>query len=158
VSTPKSQSIQARLLNYSREHKENHNHTLVRYGIERLMYRLSLSPHAERFVLKGAMLFVLWLKKNHRPTQDLDLLGVGDYSADSLRSVFEEVCTIPAEDDGVEFIKELIAIEEIREAEIYQGLRVKIRGASGSYPLKVGWSKIKLYASPPKYPFAPPCS
>lgn len=137
MSTPRSQSIQGRLLNYSHEHQENHNHTLVRYAIERLMYRLSLSPHAERFVLKGAMLFVLWLEDTHRPTQDLDLLGVGDLSAERLRSIFEEVCTTPAEDDGVEFIKELIEIEEIREAEIYQGLRVKIPGRLGNIRLSV---------------------
>lgn len=57
MSTPRSHSIQARLLNYSRERQVNHSHTLVRYGVERLMYRLSRSPHADRFVLKGAVLF-----------------------------------------------------------------------------------------------------
>ena len=84
MSTSRSHSIQARLLNYSREHQVNHNHTLTRYGIERLMYRLSRSPHSDRFVLKGAMLFVLWLEDLHRPTQDLDLLGA-DLSAPNLK-------------------------------------------------------------------------
>ncbi len=83
------------------------------------------------------MLFVLWLEEDHRPTQDLDLLGIGDFSADSLRTMFEEVCTIPVEDDGVEFIREKIAIEEIREAMIYQGLRVRIPGRLGGIKLNV---------------------
>lgn len=137
MSTSRSHSIQARLLNYSREHQVNHNHTLTRYGIERLMYRLSRSPHADRFVLKGAMLFVLWLEDLHRPTQDLDLLGFGDLSSSSLRSIFEDVCRLPVEDDGLEFSKEGIVIEEIREAEVYQGLRVRIPGRLGNTRLNV---------------------
>ncbi len=137
LTTPKAHSIQAKLLSYSHAHQENHNHTLSRYAIERLMYRLSKSPHADRFVLKGAMLFVLWLDRVHRPTKDLDLLGLGESSADSLRTIFEEVCTLSVEDDGVEFFKELIAIEEIREAEVYQGLRVRITGSLGGIRLNV---------------------
>lgn len=137
MSTSRSHSIQARLLNYSREHQVNHNHTLTRYGIERLMYRLSLSSHADRFVLKGAMLFVLWLEDLHRPTQDLDLLGFGDLSSPNLRSIFEDVCELPVEDDGLEFSKDGIEIEEIREAEVYQGLRVKIPGRLGNTRLNV---------------------
>jgi predicted nucleotidyltransferase component of viral defense system len=137
LSTSRSHSIQARLLNYSREHQVNHNHTLTRYGIERLMYRLSRSPHADRFVLKGAMLFVLWLVDLHRPTQDLDLLGFGDLSSPNLRSIFEDVCEMSVEDDGLEFPKVGIEIEEIREAEVYQGLRVKIPGRLGNTRLNV---------------------
>ncbi len=137
MNTSRSHSIQARLLNYSRAHQVNHNHTLTRYGIERLMYRLSRSPHADRFVLKGAMLFVLWLEDLHRPTQDLDLLGFGDLSSPSLRSIFEDVCEAPVEDDGLEFSKDGIEIEEIREAEVYQGLRVKIPGRLADIRLNV---------------------
>lgn len=137
LSTPKAHSIQAKLLNYSHAHQENHNHTLSRYAIERLMYRLSRSPHADRFVLKGAMLFILWLDEAHRPTKDLDLLGLGEFSADSLRTIFEEVCATAVDDDGIEFLKEQIVIEEIREAEIYQGLRVRITGSLGGIRLNV---------------------
>ena len=137
MSTSRSHSIQARLLNHSRGHQVNHNHTLTRYGIERLMYRLSRSPHADRFVLKGAMLFVLWLEDLHRPTQDLDLLGFGDLSSPNLRSIFEDVCELPVEDDGLEFSKDGIEIEEIREVEVYQGLRVKIPGQLGNTRLNV---------------------
>lgn len=137
MSTPRSHSIQARLLNYSRERQVNHSHTLVRYGVERLMYRLSRSPHADRFILKGAVLFILWLEDAHRPTRDLDLLGLGEFSAENLRGIFGEVCAAPVEDDGAEFLSDGIEIEEIREAESYQGLRVKIPGRLGSIQLNV---------------------
>ena len=53
-------SVRQRLLNRSRETGEDYNLLLTRYGNERLLYRLSVSPHALRFVLKGALLFTAW--------------------------------------------------------------------------------------------------
>jgi hypothetical protein len=50
---------------------------LSEFAIERLLYRLGVSPHAERFVLKGAQLFKLWSDRRQRATWDLDLLGRG---------------------------------------------------------------------------------
>lgn len=137
MSTPRSHSIQARLLNYSRRHQVNHNHTLTRFANERMMYRISVSPYADRFVLKGAMLFVLWLDNLHRPTQDLDLLGFGDLSVTELRKIFSDICEMDAEDDGIEFLRSGIGIEEIREAEVYQGTRIKIPGKLGNIKLTV---------------------
>ncbi len=43
-----------RILNYAKARRENFNFLLFRYGIERLLYRLSISPHADKFILKGA--------------------------------------------------------------------------------------------------------
>jgi hypothetical protein len=48
---------------------------LSRYAAERLLHRLSRSRHAERFVLKGAMMLIVWLGDIIRPTRDVDLLG-----------------------------------------------------------------------------------
>lgn len=70
-------SVKARLQNEATRRGEDFNLLLLRYGIERLLYRLSQSPHADRFLLKGAMLFVVWDEKTHRPTRDLDFLGFG---------------------------------------------------------------------------------
>ncbi|HNY86071.1 MAG TPA: nucleotidyl transferase AbiEii/AbiGii toxin family protein [Candidatus Hydrogenedentes bacterium] len=137
MSPPLSHSIQARLLNYSRARQVNHSHTLARYGVERLLYRLSRSRHADRFVLKGAVLFFLWMENGHRPTRDLDLLGLGDLTAETLREIFEDVCAVPVEDDGADFFSSGIEIEEIREAENYQGLRVAIPGLLGNIHLHV---------------------
>jgi len=70
-------SVRQRLLNLSKERKEPFDLVLVHYAIERLLYRLSRSRHAERFLLKGAMLFAVWSKGTHRPTRDVDFLGFG---------------------------------------------------------------------------------
>jgi hypothetical protein len=71
-------SARARLTQRARERNENVQLAPTRYAIERLLYRLSLSPHREQFVLKGAMLFSLWAPTPYRATGDLDLLGFGD--------------------------------------------------------------------------------
>ena len=49
-------SVKARLLALARRRDESFNLLVVRFGIERLLYRLSVSPHADRFLLKGAVL------------------------------------------------------------------------------------------------------
>ena len=73
-------SVRQRLLTLSERRKEPYDLVLVRYGIERLLYRLSRSPHAEKFLLKGAMLFAIWSDGTHRPTRDVDLLGFGPHA------------------------------------------------------------------------------
>ena len=69
-------SVRARLLNRARETKQDFNLVLTRYAIERLLYRVSLSTHANNLLLKGALLFDLWFDIPHRPTRDIDLQRV----------------------------------------------------------------------------------
>jgi len=83
--------IRQRLLNLSRERNEVFNVVLMRYALERLLYRLARSGHAEDFVLKGAMLFTAWTEKLHRPTKDLDLLGHGNDSGEHLKALFQKM-------------------------------------------------------------------
>jgi predicted nucleotidyltransferase component of viral defense system len=70
-------SVQTRLVERSRELGVEHQLTLARFGGERLLYRLSKSEFADRFILKGAALLLLWLGEVIRPTKDVDLLGFG---------------------------------------------------------------------------------
>lgn len=81
-------SVRLRLLNLSRRSGEDFQRLLTRYAVERFLDRLSRSEHAPRFVLKGALLFALWTGEFHRPTRDVDLLGLGDSSAEGLAEVF----------------------------------------------------------------------
>ena len=64
-------SVLARLKNISKEQNFNFNILLFRYGIERFLYRLSVSPYSSRFVLKGASLFTVWLGPSYRVTKIL---------------------------------------------------------------------------------------
>jgi hypothetical protein len=64
-------SVQQRLLNKSREDGGDYQNLLTRFALERYLYRLGLSRHQEKFILKGAMLFPLWGGESHRPTRDI---------------------------------------------------------------------------------------
>ena len=98
---------------------------LTRYVLERLLYRLSTSKHRERFVLKGAMLLTTWLNNPLRPTRDLDLLGFGDSEPDAIIAAFKEICAVKA-NDAVTFDIDSIEVDDIRGAQEYGGVRVKM--------------------------------
>jgi len=85
-----SASVRQRLLNLAHARGQPMELLLTRYVLERLLYRLSLSPHRERFVLKGAMLLAVWFDEPHRATRDVDLLGFGDAAEDALLATFRE--------------------------------------------------------------------
>ena len=51
-------SIRDRLLNIARANQEDFQSVLIRYAIERLLYRVYQSQYRDKFVLKGAMLFL----------------------------------------------------------------------------------------------------
>jgi len=90
-------SVRARLLNLAKTRGEDLDLVLKRYGIERLLFRLSQSPHGDLFILKGAMLFELWMGRSHRTTRDLDLLGSGSPDISRLEGIFRSLCEWPVE-------------------------------------------------------------
>lgn len=75
MTANRAASIRARLKQHADVSKQDFNLILTRYGLERLLYRLSISDYAGSFLLKGALLFQLWYGHPHRPTRDADLLG-----------------------------------------------------------------------------------
>src|SRR5436305_207913 len=117
-------SIRQRLLNLAHANGQPMELLLTRYALERLLHRLSLSRHRERFVLKGAMLLVTWFDEPHRSTRDVDLLGFGDPAHDALLEAFREVMAIEV-DDGVSFDLSGLRIEVIREELRYGGSRLR---------------------------------
>lgn len=118
-------SVLARLRNVARAKNTDYQFILRRYAIERLLYRLSISEHRDKFVLKGAMLFTAWLGDPFRPTQDLDLLGHGDPGTSSIEAAFRVICQTVAEEDGLVFDSNGLGVEPIREDQQYGGVRAK---------------------------------
>lgn len=129
--TPKKNighSIRQRLLNYAKSSGQDFNQVLLRFANERLLYRLGKSEYADRFLLKGATLFLVWNEsKPHRPTRDVDLLGFGPEDAGELKKVFARLCSM-AEEDGMEYDVGTIEVSAIREDQRYGGLRVELKG------------------------------
>jgi predicted nucleotidyltransferase component of viral defense system len=117
-------SVRARLLNLARETGQPFDVLLTRFVLERLLYRLSRSRHADRFVLKGAMLLTTWLPHTSRGTRDLDLLAFGDSGEDRILGIFRDIVAIDA-GDGVVFEPESLQAGRIREKLDYGGLRLR---------------------------------
>jgi predicted nucleotidyltransferase component of viral defense system len=136
-------SVRARLLQRSRDERADFQILLTRYALERLLYRLSRSAHRNRFVLKGAMLFVTWVEASFRPTRDLDLLGYGENGPEAIRDTFRAICTEVVADDGVVFDVDGLEAEAIREDLEYGGVRVRteatIAGARIPIQIDVGF-------------------
>lgn len=116
-------SVHQRLKNIAAASGEDFNYLLRRFANERWLYRLSASPHRDRFLLKGASLFTLWFNQPHRPTRDLDLLGFGAPEIIRLETVFREICHIAAS-DGLTFDPASVKGAEIKEGQEYQGVRI----------------------------------
>jgi hypothetical protein len=128
--TPKdpAASIRVRLLDHAKRHGDDYQRILTRYAIERLLFRLSQTEASERYVLKGAMLFVTWPEHVFRPTSDLDLLGHGDPDPDTITELFTRICQIEFADDGIIFDPATLKVEPVREADKYQGVRLSLKG------------------------------
>ncbi len=119
-------SVRQKLLNLADKTGDAPNVIWTRYAIERLLYRLSVSEFSREFVLKGAVLFMVWSNQPHRPTMDLDLLGYGEDSNERIADVFQRICHMNIENDGLLFDEKSIQVMPIREALDYQGRRVNL--------------------------------
>lgn len=135
-------SVRARLLQVSKTSGQTFDLVLTRFALERLLFRLGQSPHADRFVLKGAMLMMSWLKDPHRGTRDLDLLGFGDPEPESMLATFREILAQEAA-DGMEFDVDALRVDRIREELEYGGLRLRttasISGARVGLTIDIGF-------------------
>jgi hypothetical protein len=129
--------VKVRLLQRAREDGEDFNSLLIRYVLERLLYRLGASHHADEFVLKGALLFVAWSARAHRATRDLDLLGRGSPEPARLADIFREICHVSTIDDGVAFLAETIVAEPIRADAVYDGVRLRFTARLGTAEIPV---------------------
>lgn len=120
-------SIRARLKNHADATKQDFNLILTHFGLERLLYRLSISEHAGNYLLKGALLFSLWYDQPKRPTRDADLLGFGADDIATAIGVFREICKIQVE-DGIVFDPDSVKVADIRKEAGYGGVRVDLVG------------------------------
>lgn len=139
-------SVHQRLLNAARESGRPFNELVQYYALERWLYRLAQSNYRNQFVLKGALMLLVWKLPVTRPTRDIDLLGRVSNDLESVRGVIAAICRIPAEDDGMVFAPETVTTERIAEDADYEGVRAKFNASLGNtrLPMQVdiGFSDI----------------
>jgi len=130
------QSVHDRLLRQARQSDRPFNELLLYYGIERFLYRLAQTEHAERFVLKGALLLRAEGAGPTRPTRDIDVLDLNVLDLEARKETVEEAVRdaigADAPDDGMEYDPATIDLQEIRPGGKYQGLRITFLGHLGT--------------------------
>ena len=131
MSANLSASILARLLTLAKQRGDDYSLLLNRFALERLLFRVSRSPHADRFLLKGALLFSLWYDEPHRSTRDADLLGFGASDEEGLIAIFREIAAINI-GDGIVFDPDSVKACAIREEAPYGGTRIRLGARVGS--------------------------
>jgi hypothetical protein len=121
-------SVRQRLMNRARQDDQEFQLVLTRYALERLVFRLSRSSYAKKFVLKGAMLFYVWNPTSgaYRPTRDIDFLMRGENSVEILEMIFREIVQTEVSPDGLVFDSKSVKAAPIREDNRYGGLRVNL--------------------------------
>jgi hypothetical protein len=120
------------LLNKSRENSRPFNELFQYYAIERFLYRLSRSTYADKVILKGALMLMVWDVRIRRSTMDIDMLGKMINNNDFIISMVREICLQEVEPDGIIFDPDSISAQIITEDADYKGVRVNFRGSLGT--------------------------
>jgi hypothetical protein len=132
-------SVRQCLLNQARAQERSFQELLQYYTMERFLYRLSKSRHAEQFILKGALLLTAWRSPLSRATLDIDLLGRTSNELEHIRVLFGQLCDAESEPDGIEFASESVKVARIKEDADYEGVQVHFRAvlARARIPMQV---------------------
>jgi hypothetical protein len=107
--------------------------------MERFLYRLSQSPHTDKFILKGALLLTAWQAPLSRSTMGIDLLGRTSNKLEHIASIISEICSIEPEVDGMKFDPKSVKAVRIKEDADYEGVRVQFRAtlAGARIPMQI---------------------
>ena len=121
-------SVKAKLRRIAVSDKRPFDYMMLRYVVERLLYRLSISEYKDNFVLKGGMFIYTVLGDSARLTRDVDLLARNLLNTEAeLLRVFRVICQIET-DDAIRFDLDSFATERIIEGGAYEGVHIKVTG------------------------------
>lgn len=123
----KVESVKARLKNTARNSGKNMQDILIAYGLERTIYRISISKYNINFTLKGGIfLYAIMNGDFTRMTTDIDFLAQDiSHSIEKMRDVFIDIFSIKT-DDLLFYDIETMKIKRITEFKEYYGVNVSI--------------------------------
>lgn len=124
-----AESVKTRLKNFAIDNGITFQEALTYYGLERTIYRISVSKYAEHFVLKGGIfLYAIYDRSYERATTDVDFLARRiSNSSEEMKQIFMEILTENI-DDALVFDLNSVEVENISEFKEYHGLRVSTIG------------------------------
>lgn len=121
------QSIHQKLLNQAKSTGQTFEHLLKRYAMERFLYRMSVSPYANDFILKGGLLLACYDVPSSRPTLDIDLQSFYlDHHLERVKTVIHELCQLSVEPDGLRFDETTLVCEALNHLDGYEGVGVHL--------------------------------
>lgn len=122
-----AESVKAKLKNQA--HKRGHmlQEELTAYGLERTIYRISISEYVDKFTLKGGIfLYALFDGNFTRATTDIDLLAQEtNNEVENIKKIFEKIFSIEV-NDALLYDLESLDVHLITEFKAYHGLNVSI--------------------------------
>lgn len=120
-------SVKARLKNQAAKSEKTMQEALITYGLERTIYRMSISPYRDNFTLKGGIfLYALFDGGFARATRDIDLLAKDiPNSSQDIKQIFENIFSIHS-DDALSFDLDSLSVRNITEFKKYHGVNVSI--------------------------------
>jgi predicted nucleotidyltransferase component of viral defense system len=125
------ESVHNRLKGLARQAQRPFQEYFYYYAIERFLYRLTQSPYAERFVLKGGLMFLGWGIPLRRPTRDIDVQAYLSSSVVDVVEIVQAICSQEVEADGMRFDPTSVRGEQIIEVADYAGVRAYFTGYMG---------------------------
>ena len=130
-------SVLARLRNHAKSSGAPFQQVLQQYAIERFLYRISKSKHAESVVLKGALLLKTIGIPTARPTMDIDMLHQGKADQATLMGLVRDCAALEVEPDGLTFLTDSVVAEEITKDSEYKGTRVLLDARMDNVRLRI---------------------
>jgi hypothetical protein len=144
-------SVRQRLLNRAKIDNRAFSELVQYYAMERFLYRLSISAHSDRFILKGALMLRVWRSPEFRPTMDIDMLGITSNDEKSIVAQIRDIISVDAVPDGLRFDPESVQSERTAVDADYHGIRIRFRGTLEnvriSMQVDIGFSDI-IYPGP----------
>jgi len=140
MSRPTRESAAGRayldLQNQARRQNRGTQELLTMYIVERWLSRMSRSPYAEDFILKGGMLLASF--GTRRPTVDADALARKMASdEETVARRVAEIAAIEDSDDGVEFLPDTVTTAVIGDDALYSGVRVTMTARLATAQVKL---------------------
>lgn len=122
-----AESVKAKLKNHAKESGHTLQDELTMYGLERTLYRISISPYQEKFTLKGGiLLYAMFDGEFARATTDIDLLARGiSNDIDAIKAVFTEIFSIET-DDALRYELSTLDVHSITEFKEYHGVNISV--------------------------------
>lgn len=132
-----AESIRQRLRNLAKSTGRPAGDLLQYYAMERFLYRLSKSPYADRFILKGALMLNIFGGQLSRATKDIDFLGRTENNLENISSAIKECLLLDVPKDGFEFEVASLKIRPIQ-------LGSPEIGAAVTFDAKIGGAILKM--------------